>query len=187
MTAALLNTHLRDNLLAHNPIPATTLPASPTDGTWAILVDSTSNPTYQWLFRYNAAEATYKWEYLGGPPKRTFTSAAVSSAAGTAVWSAALGTSFALPNAGDWDIRWSGRGDGNAAGTTTDMGFGVGASPAADDFVTMTNAAGYFSRMSRKTGIAAATVVGYYIRDNDSTRRVAWSARSIEITPFRII
>lgn len=187
LTAALLNTHLRDNLNAVRVSYGTTLPVSPGDSDLAILVDSTSNPTYLWKFRYNSAEATYKWEYIGGSPKRTFTSAPVSSAAGTAVWSAALGTSFALPNAGDYDIRWSGRADGNAAGTTTDMGFGVGASPAADDFVTMGNALGYFNRMSRKTGLSAAAVIDYYIRDNDSTRRVAWSARSIEILPVRII
>lgn len=47
--------------------PATTLPASPTDGQQAILVDSTSAPTYAWLCQWNAAAA--KWIFLGGSPQ----------------------------------------------------------------------------------------------------------------------
>jgi len=55
------------------PTPAysTALPASPTDGQEAILVDSTANPTWIWRLRYNASNGTaYKWEYLGGVPIR---------------------------------------------------------------------------------------------------------------------
>lgn len=45
----------------------TTLPASPYDGQEAVLVDSVTNPTYQWRFRYNAgSSSTYKWEFIGG-------------------------------------------------------------------------------------------------------------------------
>jgi hypothetical protein len=48
---------------------ATTLPASPFHGQEAILVDSVTAPTYQWLFRYNANNTTaYKWEFIGGSP-----------------------------------------------------------------------------------------------------------------------
>src|SRR6516164_9624771 len=46
----------------------TTLPASPVDGQEAILVDSITNPTYQWRLRYNAGSTSaYKWEFVGGP------------------------------------------------------------------------------------------------------------------------
>jgi PKD repeat protein len=49
----------------------TTLPASPADGQEAILVDSTTNPSYQWRFRYNAGSSSaYKWEYVGGTDAR---------------------------------------------------------------------------------------------------------------------
>src|SRR5215831_2481900 len=45
----------------------TTLPASPVSGQIAVLVDSTTNPTYQWMFRYNASSSSaYKWECIGG-------------------------------------------------------------------------------------------------------------------------
>jgi len=47
----------------------TSLPTSPVDGQEAILVDSLTNPTYQWRFRYNAgSSSTYKWEFVGGSP-----------------------------------------------------------------------------------------------------------------------
>lgn len=47
----------------------TTLPSSPADGQEAVLVDSLTNPTYQWRFRYNTANTTpYKWEFIGGSP-----------------------------------------------------------------------------------------------------------------------
>jgi hypothetical protein len=47
----------------------TSLPASPVDGQEAILVDSITNPSYQWRFRYNAGStSTYKWEFIGGAP-----------------------------------------------------------------------------------------------------------------------
>ena len=48
----------------------TTLPASPVDGQEAILVDSVTNPSYQWRFRYNAGSTSaYKWEFVGGVPQ----------------------------------------------------------------------------------------------------------------------
>src|SRR5215471_2162916 len=52
------------------PTYGTTLPASPADGQEAVLVDSVTNPTYQWRFRYNAGSTSaYKWEFVGGAPK----------------------------------------------------------------------------------------------------------------------
>jgi hypothetical protein len=45
----------------------TALPASPSNGQEYILVDSVSNPSYQWRFRYNASSGSaYKWEFVGG-------------------------------------------------------------------------------------------------------------------------
>ena len=47
----------------------TSLPASPFNGQEAILVDSTTNPTWEWRFRYNAnSSSAYKWEFIGGTP-----------------------------------------------------------------------------------------------------------------------
>src|SRR6516165_9884547 len=47
----------------------TSLPASPFDGQEAILVDSVTNPSYQWRFRFNAGSTSaYKWECVGATP-----------------------------------------------------------------------------------------------------------------------
>jgi len=89
----------------------TTLPASPSDGQMAILVDSLTNPTYQWKFRYNASSTSpYKWEFVGGPPLQ------MGYAAGVAMNNAAFATSggwywhdpntvAAVPRAGDYEVR----------------------------------------------------------------------------------
>lgn len=54
---------------AGTPGYGTALPGSPVDGQEYILVDSLTNPSYQWRFRYNAGNTTaYKWEFVGGPP-----------------------------------------------------------------------------------------------------------------------
>ena len=54
----------------------TSLPASPTDGREAILVDSTTAPSYHWRFRYNAANTSaYKWEFIGGSDVLKFSNA----------------------------------------------------------------------------------------------------------------
>lgn len=167
---------------------ATTLPATPTTGVVAVLVDSTTSPTYQWTFRYNGTSSfADKWEFIGGAPAKSYTQAAVSSAAGSNVWSAALGASLTLPNAGVYDVRWSGHDDGNGAGSSTDFGIGYGAVPASsDEYLTGTNASQGFYRHFRKTGITAGMVLDFYIRDSDSGRRNPWSWRTLEVTPVRV-
>ena len=84
----------------------TSLPTSPVDGQEAILVDSLTNPTYQWRFRYNAgSSSTYKWEFVGG----SFAVAApVNGAENTAssypVWTdlATVGPQIVVPRAGEY-------------------------------------------------------------------------------------
>lgn len=81
----------------------TSLPASPYDGQTAILVDSTTNPTYQWQFRYNAGSTSpYKWEFVGGAPAHTAVEA-VETTAGTIYGDlATVGPTFTLPRGGDF-------------------------------------------------------------------------------------
>jgi len=86
----------------------TSLPGSPVDGQTAILVDSTTNPSYQWAFRYNGgSSSSYKWEFVGGTawtlviPDYTTT--------GTGAWQAASGAGnvLTIPRAGDYDFTLS--------------------------------------------------------------------------------
>jgi hypothetical protein len=84
----------------------TSLPGSPVDGQEYVLVDSLTNPSYQWRFRYNAGSSSaYKWECVGG----TEVSSTIGSSenlTSTGTWSdlATLGPDFTLPRAGDYLI-----------------------------------------------------------------------------------
>ena len=97
------------------------LPASPMNGQEAILVDSTTNPTYQWRFRYNTGSSSaYKWEYVGGTvvllavPDYTTTA--------TGAWEAPTGAGrvFAVPRAGDYSIDATSA-VGGTSGTSTEV------------------------------------------------------------------
>lgn len=78
------------------PSYAITLPSSPFDGQEAVLVDSVTNPTYQWRFRYNAGSAnTDKWEFIGGNPWSNYTTAADT-------------LTFTTPRAGVWKVTSGG-------------------------------------------------------------------------------
>jgi hypothetical protein len=82
----------------------TTLPGSPVDGQEAVLVDSTTNPTYQWRFRYNAGSSSaYKWEFVGGSSGRVSDTATTGIGA-VAAWAGGFTPTFAAPRAGDYRI-----------------------------------------------------------------------------------
>jgi hypothetical protein len=83
----------------------TTLPASPTDTQEAILVDSLTNPTYQWRFRYNAnSTSPYKWEFIGGPPLLGWSATSVTNGATLGAWVNMVGTAVILPRSGEYQI-----------------------------------------------------------------------------------
>jgi hypothetical protein len=80
----------------------TTLPGSPVDGQEAILVDSTTNPSYQWRFRYNAGSTSaYKWESVGGSD---LSLASTTDASNTIdnTWEAAATPTWTIPRSGEY-------------------------------------------------------------------------------------
>jgi hypothetical protein len=84
----------------------TALPVSPGDTNEYILVDSTTNPTYQWRFRYNVNNSTsYKWEFIGGTPyvQEIVTEETTTSA--TYVDLTTVGPSFTVPRAGVYQVE----------------------------------------------------------------------------------
>lgn len=104
----------------------TSLPGAPSDGDEYILVDSTTAPTYQWRFRYNAgASGTYKWEFVGGAPYTFFTSDpnavlnGQTQVGATGYYRPTTGGVFTLPRAGDWEIAGSAILDTNGATNQT--------------------------------------------------------------------
>jgi len=84
----------------------TSLPASPTDGQLAILVDSLTAPTYQWKFRYNLGHTgdAYKWEFVGG--SHAFAAGSTTATPTSATWIDAGGPSMTLPRSGIYDVHW---------------------------------------------------------------------------------
>jgi hypothetical protein len=84
----------------------TSLPASPVDGQEYVLVDSTTNPTYQWRFRYNVSNSTsYKWEFIGGIQVEAEV-ATSESTAGAFADLATVGPSVTVPRAGVYRISF---------------------------------------------------------------------------------
>jgi hypothetical protein len=89
-----------------SPAYGTSLPGSPVDGQEAILVDSTTNPVYQWRFRWNASNSTsYKWEFVGGTPYIAQDSSGPTISTGT--WT--LGPSLTAPRSGIYVVSCTSR------------------------------------------------------------------------------
>jgi hypothetical protein len=100
---------------------STSLPGSPYDGQVYTLVDSTTTPTYQWTFRYNAgSSSSFKWEFIGGTPAYAAVETAQTTASAVFVDLATVGPSFTVPRAGDYLFRWSAD-VGNTVGGSTDI------------------------------------------------------------------
>jgi len=83
----------------------TSLPASPVDGQEAVLVDSVTNPSYQWRFRYNAqSTAANKWECVGGAEWVATIETEDTTTSPTYV-DLANGPIFTVPRAGVYNVR----------------------------------------------------------------------------------
>jgi hypothetical protein len=163
-------------------VPALTLPATPTDGQQAILVDSLSTPTYTWMLQWNATMA--KWIYIGGSPLRSSNDGAQGSGAGNGVWGGAGGMAVTLPRAGTYDIHFGAMTGGQGSGTQSWVGFGINGAPASGDYITVNNTTvGNLMFLRRKAGLAASASIDMYVQDSDSTRRISFSYRWFEITP----
>jgi hypothetical protein len=115
----------------------TTLPGSPVDGQEAILVNSTTNPTYQWRFRYNASNSTaYKWEFVGGSSAEAAVNAQEATTSTTFVDLTTVGPSLVLPRPGLYSaFLWS-RGITDASTGANQVGFKMGAAPVTDNAIT---------------------------------------------------
>lgn len=93
------------------PTYGISFPVSPADGAIHILVNSVTNPSYQWMFRYNASSTSpYKWEFIGGPPARAAVDAGEQCTA-NGVWQnlATNGPSITIPRPGEYEMTWYAR------------------------------------------------------------------------------
>src|SRR5215831_2680216 len=167
----------------------TSLPASPTDGQLAILVDSVTNPTYQWKFRYNlGSTSAYKWEFVGGTSASSNVDAAESTA--SAGWTdlTTVGPQFTLPRSGDYLISISAEMANSATGNG--MYVALSNAPASPLWnlspVSMQSGAYYqrASRTVRTNGLTSGAVVKlqYLSTGGTSTFRL----RDLQVQPVRV-
>ena len=156
---------VKDNTVGQTPAPwapaptlsyATTLPGSPVDGQEAILVDSTTNPTYQWRFRYNAAStSTYKWGFIGGPAAGAEVLGSLTT--GSPTYVDVGGPSLAVPRAGIYMVGLGGQ--INGAGALALNGAGITAS---DDVGVVNNSTSAITVWIQfRATLTAATAVVY--------------------------
>jgi hypothetical protein len=140
----------------------TSLPGSPSDGQEAILVDSTSNPTYQWRFRYNAgSSSSYKWEFVGGAPK-VVTNDTDETTTSASYVDFTNNVQFTIPLAGDWLIHFGATTVSPGTFLTNVSPFIGATATDADSIIAGAGSQPRFasdSRLLRKTGLAAASVV----------------------------
>lgn len=167
----------------------TSLPGSPTDGQEYVLVDSTSAPTYQWRFRYNAGSgSSYKWEFVGGSPK-VVSSDAASTMSSDSFADTATVLSTTVPLDGDWDITVMGRIQITSGASTGTPGFSysVGGTAAADEWAATAAAQSSYSgeRTYRWTGLTAGTTVTHKSRKYVGTNGNALSRRLLFL-PVRV-
>lgn len=87
--------------------PATTLPGSPVDKQQAILVDSTTAPTYIWAFQYESGISdANKWMFVGGAAVvvEVLTNEDVSGTSYADI--STVGPQVTVPRAGVYDIEF---------------------------------------------------------------------------------
>lgn len=167
---------------------ATTLPSSPVNGQEAILVDSTTAPSYQWRFRYNSgSSSSYKWEFIGGPP--IVASVAANETTGSTSYAdlSTAGPSITVPRAGSYIIDQYV--EINAASVYHYSSPSIGGAAAADaDRAQFGSAANLdrvnASRLGLVKTCAASDVVKLQYRVASGTG--AWANRVLIITPVRV-
>jgi hypothetical protein len=176
------------------PAYGTTLPASPVDGQEAILVDSVTNPTYQWRFRYNAGSTSaYKWEFVGGASLFSSVPTQESTASTSFTDLATVGPQIIVPRNGEYDIEASVL---VGIGTTTDWTWGnvmvydnaAGYSPTINPLGFVHPVQNYADCYDRARGavLAGHTLKLMYIKQSGPAGTVIFGYRRLTVTPVRV-
>lgn len=172
----------------------TSLPASPVDGQEYILVDSTTTPTYQWRFRYNAGSAnTDKWEFIGGAPYHgsgtpTAVMNTLTQVAATGWYYQAASMAFTIPRAGVYQIHGDVWIDPNGAAAADEISIFYGSTANADSsdrrFTPTGTQQHSLSTQGRTTSQAASTVIGICASGTVGTAKI--NQAGIYVTPVRV-
>jgi hypothetical protein len=151
-------------------------------------VDSTTNPAYQWRFRYNAGSSSaYKWEFVGGAP---WTTSSESSTTVTSVGFADFASVLSLttPLAGDWICGASAGFMQQVTGSAREIYTSVyadGQEVYAVDLLTVPSGNGMSGgREHRFNALAASSVVK--MRGGSSSGLMTVNNREVSLLPVRV-
>jgi len=175
------------------PLPSygTTFPTAPAHGDEHVLVDSLTNPSYQWRFRYNAnSTSTYKWEFIGG----TTLYAGIDPSEGTTTVStwldlATVGPRVILPSAGEYSAWCSSNAYHSVGGSACWIGISNGANNPQNQlpYTLSTANQGFIVSIagSRITVSAAGGDIRmrYY---NQNAGTANWQYRRLSVQPIRV-
>ena len=159
----------------------TAFPGSPVDGQqFDLIQDETIGVV--WRFRYRAASASaYKWEFVGGPPLGTFTTADALTlyGANTAWFLVPGGPSYTIKRAGDYHIQING---GGSVGSGSFMN---GVSVAGAYQTTSGTASNARSSAATHNVPSNNSVVAFAAANLSTTSTGSMGWRSMYITPIR--
>jgi hypothetical protein len=168
------------------------LPASPLDGQEATLVDSVTNPTYQWRFRWNAGSALRdKWECVGAATQLAFVDTSETTASTTYAALATAGPVFVVPRLGIYTVEIGMDLSSVTAATRYFMSYDIGGTGAVDaDGVSgetgaaSVNRFGGFIRLRSKDIPASTTLTAKYRTVSAAT--IGFENRWMRVTPIRV-
>jgi hypothetical protein len=190
-TEAMWDSYIRDNInkllnTGHRVLTVAQFSAlvAPEDGDEAYVeVDATNG--IMWHFRYVAAEPTYKWRFLGGPPLYSEVTTSESTSSTTYTNLTTVGPSVSLPMEGDYMIEHGNHGGGGAGGDGGAFhSYQIGATAASDSDACTIGLTEYrVRRTRRKQGLGAVTVTSKY-RTAGGT--YSFSNRELHAIPIRV-
>src|SRR4029077_5410423 len=166
----------------------TTLPANAYDGQEAVLVDSTTNPTYQWRFRYNAASTSaYKWEFIGGTSVVRRVTAQESTGSTSPVDLTTVGPQVTVLRAGDYSVRWGAQMSSPNGGNWCAMVIsGQSAAGAAVVTVPGNGYSAFAAVESTVTGVSAGATIKAQYQTFFAGQTAQFNDRFIAVTPLRV-
>ena len=167
----------------------TSLPASPSDGQEYVLVDSVSNPSYQWRFRYNAGSSSaYKWEFVGGSPA-TADVATQETSTSTSYVDLATVQAITLPRAGEYMFHFGAECSNSNGGTALQAAIFKAGSQISERSQTTTPGNNYGTTVSNSSRSTAAILAGDVLKLQFAVQfggTAAWSNRNFHVFPVRV-
>lgn len=162
---------------------------TPADGDEVVLrVDDAAG--VRWRLRYNAASASaYKWEFLGGPFLSSYVTTFETKTGTTYAALTTPGPSVTVPLAGDYEVELGCYERTNTAGTSSLMGYDLGATPASDSDSVQNDspsASNGSSVLARRIKLAVPALTALVAKYRVGSGSGSWSNRALRVRPVRV-